>query len=172
MPYRPWCQNIAAPVPALRRNRSGSVCLKMLDRFQYFNHVDALADDVDNVVPRLVRHRSFVRRLLVDGCRVDSAISRRYSSRFRPSFAAVRDMIRPAALYSAIRASLFPEYSSFPLFRSIAGRWYRPATCFPRLCEPEWITGYPVPSEAWSISIKWFPPPGAPRLRSRRFQFL
>ena len=40
---------IYAPVPAQSRKGTGSVGLKVINRFQYFNHIDALADHVDNV---------------------------------------------------------------------------------------------------------------------------
>ena len=40
---------IYAPVPAQSRKGTGSVGLKVVDRLQYFNHIDAFLDHVDNV---------------------------------------------------------------------------------------------------------------------------
>ena len=51
---------IYAPFPAQSRKGTGSVGLKVIDRFQYFNNVDALADHVDNVFERLVSHGCFI----------------------------------------------------------------------------------------------------------------
>lgn len=54
-----------------------------------------------------------------------------------------------------------------------SGRWLKTDRAPQPACQgyglPEWITRYFVPSEAASISIKWFPPPSVPRLLSRRF---